>query len=71
MRTCTLSPWRWHTFVTVATIVDDGELTIFVPTTKTTSKFQDRGITTAMQLTRWDDKVIYIQDGNVWRVRTK
>lgn len=55
----------------VASILEDGELVIFVPTSNTTKKVQDGKITTAMQLTHWDDKVVYLHDGNVWRVSLK
>ena len=55
----------------MATVLDDGELTIFVALNGNLKQVQDRGITTAMHLTTWDDKVIYIQDGNVWRVKVK
>jgi hypothetical protein len=52
----------------MAAVLDDGELTIFVPTSGTLNKIKDRGITTAMMLTHWGDKVVYLQDGNVWQV---
>lgn len=54
-----------------ATIVNDGELNIFVPTTGTLNKVQDKLISTNMILANWDNKVVYIQDGNVWSVRMK
>jgi hypothetical protein len=53
-----------------AAVLDDGELTIFVPTSGTLNKIKDRGITTAINLTHWGDKVVYLQDGNVWQVST-
>ncbi len=54
----------------VAAIVNDGELAIVVPTTGTVKKIADRGITTAMKLATWGEKIVYIADGAVWQVRT-
>jgi hypothetical protein len=53
----------------VATIVNDGELAIVVPTTGTVKKVADRGITTAMKLATWGEKIVYMADGAVWQVR--
>lgn len=53
----------------VATIVNDGELAIVVPTTGTVKKISDRGITTAMKLAAWGEKIVYIADGAVWQMR--
>ena len=55
----------------VATIVVDGEVVIFVPTNGNINKVQDRDISTALRLFRWDDKVLYIRDGDVWRMSVK
>ena len=52
-----------------ATIVDDGELDIFVPTSGTLNKVQDKNILTDMALASWDDKVVYIQNGAVWSLQ--
>lgn len=53
----------------VATIVDDGELTIFVPSNGDLRKFKDREITTEMKLTAWGESVVYLHDGAVWQLR--
>lgn len=55
----------------VATVVEDGELVIFVPSNGTLNKVKDRGITTDMKLAAWGEKVVYIHDGAVWQVRVK
>lgn len=52
-----------------ATIMQDGELDIFVPQQGTLNRVQDRQIATDMQLSTWGDKVVYIQNGDVWWVR--
>lgn len=54
-----------------ATIVQDGELVIFVPPSGAVRKIADKTIATDMQLFTWGDKVVYIQNGNVWWVRVK
>jgi hypothetical protein len=54
-----------------ATIVNDGDLDIFVPTTATLNKVQDKHIATDMALANWDDKVVYIKNGEVWQVRMR
>jgi len=54
-----------------AAIVNDGELDIFVPTTGAFNKVQDKLISTDMTLANLDNKVVYIQDGDVWSVRMK
>lgn len=54
-----------------ATIIDDGELQIVVPTTNTVRKVTDSTIATDMRLANWDDRVVYIQNGDVWTVRMK
>jgi hypothetical protein len=53
-----------------ATIVDDGELVLYVPSNGKMNRIADKQITTAMRLTAWQDKLIYIDDGHVWRART-
>lgn len=52
-----------------AAIANDGELDIFVPTSGTLNKVQDKVISTDMALANWDDKVVYIQNGAVWSVK--
>ena len=54
-----------------ATIIDDGELTIFVPTSGLVNKVSDRYITTDIALANWEDRVMYIWRGEVWSVRVK
>ena len=53
------------------TIVDDGELTIFVPTSGVVNKVSDKYITTDIALANWDDRVLYIRKGEIWGVRFK
>lgn len=52
------------------TIIDDGELVIFVPTSGVVNKVSDKYVTTDIALANWDDKVLYIRNGEVWSVRT-
>lgn len=54
-----------------ATIIDDGELNIFVPANATLNKVGDKNITADMVLANWDNKVVYIKDGTVWQVKMK
>lgn len=55
----------------VATVVDDGELVIFVPINGNINKIADRDVATDILLSRWDTKVVYIRDGDVWRMQVK
>lgn len=54
-----------------ATIVQDGELSIFVPQNGNVNKVPDKKVATDMQLGTWGDRVIYIQKGEVWWVKMK
>ncbi len=54
-----------------ATIVEDGELVIFVPANGQTNKVKDHRITTALALANWEDRVVYVSQGEVWQVRLK
>lgn len=54
-----------------ATIVDDGELVIFVPTNGKVNKVPDKALTTEMKLGNLGDTVVYIQDGNLWKLTLK
>jgi hypothetical protein len=54
-----------------ATIVTDGELNIFVPTSSTNNTVKDKTIATDMTLSNWENKVVYLQNGEVWSVRMK
>ncbi|HEY4511717.1 MAG TPA: hypothetical protein VJH55_02655 [Candidatus Paceibacterota bacterium] len=51
-----------------ATILDDGELIIFVPSNGKVIKVQDRHITAEMLLSNWENNVVYVLDGSVWKV---
>lgn len=54
-----------------ATIVKDGELNIFVPTSSTQNTVADKNIATDMTLGNWENKVVYLQNGEVWIVKMK
>jgi len=54
-----------------ATIVDDGELVIFVPTNGAVKKVPDKDIVTDMLLGNWEDKVVYIRNGALWSLTLK
>ena len=54
-----------------AMVLDDGELTIFVPTNGKVHKVKDRMIEADMILANWDDTVIYVKDGALWSLRMK
>lgn len=52
-----------------ASIENDGELTILVPTSGKAAKVADKHIATDMILGHWDDRVCYLERGAVWSVR--
>lgn len=54
-----------------ASISTDGELSIVVPTANKVSAVADKMIATDMALANWGDKVLYIQSGQLWSVRTR
>ena len=54
-----------------AGIIDDGELIISVPTSGKINKVADKNIATDMELSNWEDKVVYIQNGAAWSIRMK
>ncbi len=54
-----------------ATIVDDGQLDIFVPSSGAVNKISDKNISTKMILNNWGDKVLCHKDDCVWQVRLK
>lgn len=54
-----------------ASIENDGELTVLVPTSGKVVKVADKHIGTDMILSRWDDRVLYIEHGAVWSVRMR
>lgn len=49
-----------------ATVINDGELIIFVPTNGNVKKIQDRDVDTQIQLGNWDNKVVFIRDSSIW-----
>lgn len=52
-----------------ASIVEDGELNIFAPTSDASNKVQNPSIACDMILGRWDNTVIYIRNGEIWSMR--
>ncbi len=54
-----------------ATVVEDGKLDIFVPFSGVLNSVQDKHITTNMFLTNWDNKVVYIQNKNLWQIKLR
>ncbi|MCH2188796.1 hypothetical protein MK079_03135 [Candidatus Gracilibacteria bacterium] len=54
-----------------ASIVEDNELRIFVPTTQTLKKIDDKDVSTDMQLYHWNDIVLYVQGKSVWKIKMK
>ncbi|MFA5993449.1 MAG: hypothetical protein WC823_00655 [Parcubacteria group bacterium] len=53
----------------MATIVNDGELVIFVPGSGAINKIQDKYIGTDLILGEWDNQVVYVRQGVAWRMR--
>lgn len=53
-----------------ASILDDGEIVIYVPKTQETRKIQDRRITADMQLATWGDRVLYIKGNTIGSIRS-
>lgn len=51
-----------------ATVVRDGELVIFVPTSGQVNRVADKDVATTMLLGNLDDTVVFIRDGQLWRV---
>ena len=54
-----------------ATIIKDGELDIFVPSSGQLNRVGDKQIGTDMLLSNWGDKVIYIQSGEIWSIQLR
>jgi hypothetical protein len=54
-----------------ATIVEDGTLDIFVPTSGVHKEVKDKIIATDMSLASWGDTVVCIQNGAVWSLKLK
>lgn len=55
----------------VATIVNDGEMALFVPANGSVNKIVDSAIRTDMALATWGEKLLYLQNGEVWRISTQ
>ncbi|MCR4323275.1 MAG: hypothetical protein NUV61_04290 [Candidatus Azambacteria bacterium] len=53
------------------TIIDDGELTIFVPATQATTKVREPRMTTDITLAHIGDKTAYLNRGEVWTITMK
>lgn len=53
-----------------ATIIEDGQLVIFVPSTGLVNKLVDKDVSTSMLLARSADTVLYINNGQVWSVKS-
>ena len=51
-----------------ATVVEDGQLVIFVPVNGQIQKYKDKTVATDEPLFVWDDKVVLIRDGDVCRI---
>lgn len=52
-----------------ASIVDDGQLNIFVPTRGASQAVADKHIATDMVLSHIDDTVVYVHNGALWSVK--
>lgn len=55
---------------TVATVVDDGELVLFSPTTGQSSKVTDKHIKADMALCTVDDNIGFTKDNEIWSIST-
>lgn len=55
----------------VAEVIEDGELGISVPSARKINKVTDKYISTDMRLANWEDIVLYIQNGAVWKMKMK
>lgn len=53
------------------TIVEDGRLSIFIPSNGKLKNIQDKQVTTGMALTNLGDRVVYIENGAVWGMEMK
>jgi hypothetical protein len=51
-----------------ATIVRDGELVIFVPSNDEVARISDKDASTDVILSNWENKVVFIRDGQLWQV---
>ncbi|HET6747095.1 MAG TPA: hypothetical protein VFH06_03255 [Candidatus Saccharimonadales bacterium] len=55
----------------MATVVRDGQLVVFVPTSGNVTRADDKDVKTDMLLGNWEDQVVYIRDGQLWHVSMK
>ena len=53
-----------------ATIIEDGELAVFVPSTGSVKKTSDSQITTRMKLQSCMGKVLFFENDAVWQIKT-
>ncbi len=53
----------------VASITEDGEMTILVPSQGDQKVVTDKDLSTELQLARIGDKVVYLKDGALWSLR--
>lgn len=53
---------------TVATIVEDTKIVIFIPGGKPPTKIEDKDITTEMALSNWGNTIVYVLDGALWSI---
>ncbi len=51
-----------------ASVEDDGELTVFVPSNGKVNKFKDSTISTAEPLSNWDDRVLINRANAIWHM---
>ena len=54
-----------------ATVVQDGTLHIFVPSSGNMKSIQDAHVRTDMQLATWKEQVVYLHRGSLWSLRMK
>jgi len=54
-----------------ASIIEDGTLDIFVPSSGVHKEIKGKQVTTDMALANWGDKVVYIQNGDAWSLKMK
>lgn len=52
-------------------LVEDGTIALSAPRYKSSRLVHDADISTKMELHHWDDRVVYLEDGEVWEFQTK
>lgn len=55
----------------VATIINDGEIALFVPVNGNVNTIKDKEVTTNLRLYRIGSKVVYVKDGDIWRISVR